>query len=108
MVSVRQRAVRRSQIEILIQILDSASGSDISKTLLAQRSGLNFRRFGKYFALLEKHGLIECLKLDGVITLTYKTSEKGLAAQRMLMEFQELILETPEAGDPVLGAPLVL
>ena len=85
-------AQRRGQIEILLEILGIASKGGTSKTSLAQRSGLSFRRFEKYLELLEAQGLLESCEVDGIVTSIYRTTEKGYAARKTLLEAQKLIL----------------
>lgn len=87
---VKQETIRRNQIEILVEIL-AASVGGLSKTSLARRSGLSFRRFEKYLALLEGNGLLECFKIDGMVTPIYRITGKGLVVEKMLVEVQKLV-----------------
>lgn len=98
--------VRRGQIELLVEILTIASTQDGSrgatKSRLASKSGLNFRRFEKYLRLLLQRGLLEIADqaAGGILASprVYRTTQRGERVLLILTEAEELIL-----GDKHLG-----
>ena len=62
--------MRRSRIDIIIDVLDAAQ-MGVNKTSVVYRTNLNFKLADKYLELLQKHKLVEN-KLD-----KYKTTDKG-------------------------------
>ena len=50
--------MRRSRIDIIIDVLDAAQ-MGVNKTSVVYRTNLNFKLADKYLELLQKHGLVE-------------------------------------------------
>lgn len=62
--------MRRSRIDIIIDILDVAL-MGVNKTSVVYKTNLNFKLADKYLELLQRHGLVENT-LD-----KFKTTDKG-------------------------------
>ena len=80
--------MRRSRIDIIIDIMDVAKGG-VNKTSIVYRANLNFRLANKYLGLLQKQGLIEN-RLD-----KYITTDKG---KKFLEQAKELTLQLEQTG----------
>jgi len=62
--------MRRSRIDIIIDVLDAAQ-MGVNKTSVVYKTNLNFKLADKYLGLLQKHGLVEN-RVD-----KYITTDKG-------------------------------
>ncbi len=62
--------MRRTRIDIIIDILDVAKGG-VNKTSIVYRTNLNFKLADKYLELLQKQGMVENNPNK------YKTTDKG-------------------------------
>jgi predicted transcriptional regulator len=88
------RRARRTQIEIIVAILEAALPG-ATKTTLVYRSNLNFTMVERYISILERKGLLSVGPPpdDNHNGGVYKTSEKGLEALATLRDAINLALE---------------
>ncbi len=75
---------RRGRIEIMMDILDEASGG-VNKTGIVYGANLNFNMAKRYLPLLMKRGLI--VRLDGEGGDVYEITERG---QEVLKNYKEI------------------
>jgi len=75
---------RRGKIEIMMDILDKASGG-VNKTGIVYGANLNFNMAERYLPLLMKRGLI--VRLDGERDVVYRVTERG---QEVLKNYREI------------------
>jgi predicted transcriptional regulator len=89
-----QRRTRRTQIEIIVAILEAAL-LGATKTALVYRSNLNFTLVERYIYLLETKGLLYAARApeDRHSGGLYKTSAKGLEALATLRDAISLAFE---------------
>jgi predicted transcriptional regulator len=106
MMTKRIPQARRTQIQILLEILKAASCENSSKTRLAGKSGLSFQRFEGYFSLLLEKDLLEPLECDDGPILVYRVTDRGHAAKAALAEAQRL-LGGPSDLEQLIVEPLL-
>ena len=79
---------RRGRIEIMMDILDEASGG-VNKTGIVYGANLNFNMVGRYLPLLMKRGLI--VRVDGEGGVVYKITERGREVLRNYKRVREFV-----------------
>jgi predicted transcriptional regulator len=79
---------KRSQEQILFEILKICNGRGVIITKIAGLSNLNFRSLPKYINLLVENDLIEVVSEDAIL---YKTTQKGIKALWHFEQLKELI-----------------
>jgi predicted transcriptional regulator len=84
---------KRSQIEIIAEILQAATGTGVTKTSLVYKSNLNFTLIQKYIALLTDKGLLEVVQAGPV--LLYRTTDKGAEALKLIIAAESVVLGRP-------------
>ena len=73
---------RRTQLEIVAQLLGIASQGGATKTSLVYKANLNFKLAQRYLDELESKGMI--VRRDGGLGTTYVCTERGLEALRSI------------------------
>ena len=79
---------RRGKIEIMMDILDKASGG-VNKTRIVYGANLNFDMAGRYLPLLMKRGLI--LRFNGEKGVEYRITERGRGVLRNYKQIREFV-----------------
>ena len=79
---------RRGRIEIMMDILDKASGG-VNKTGIVYGANLNFDMAGRYLPLLMKRGLI--LRFNGEKGVVYRITERGRGVLRNYKQIREFV-----------------
>jgi predicted transcriptional regulator len=77
----------RNRTEIIARILETASGSGITKTKIMYNSLLSYPQLKEYLSLVLEKGLIEYQEEKR----TYKTTYKGMRFLEIYNELNELI-----------------
>jgi predicted transcriptional regulator len=81
---------RRSQVDIIIEILAVASREGATKTALVYKSNLNFTLVQKYVDLLQRRGFLDkVLTFDG--GATYRTTAGGAEALKTLRRAMNML-----------------
>ncbi len=80
---------RRGTIEIIIEILEYASGKGATKTALVYKCNLNFIRIKRYLELLTKKGLIE--RIDHQPVSLYRITKTGEELLKILRDAKNRI-----------------
>ena len=73
---------RRSQLEIVAELLRIASQGGATKTALVYKANLNFKLVQRYLDYLESKGMI--VHSDGEPGIVYYSTEKGREALRTI------------------------
>ncbi len=79
---------RRGRIEILMDILDKASGG-VNKTGIVYGANLNFNMAERYLPLLIKRGLM--VRLDGEKGVVFRVTEKGRGVLKSYRVVKEVV-----------------
>lgn len=79
--------MRRSRLDIIIEILDVARG-EVNKTKIVYKANLNFKLADKYLDLLMKQGLVEN-HLD-----KFKTTDKGKIFLQKAKEITQQLIDS--------------
>ncbi|MEW6603503.1 MAG: winged helix-turn-helix domain-containing protein [Thermoproteota archaeon] len=98
----------RSRTDIIAEILKSANGRQVTKTRMLYSTFLSHAQLKGYIAVMIQNGLLEYQKL----TVTYRTTEKGIRFLDLYEKMEEIAAETelpylkqltnnPTAGDRV-------
>ena len=82
------RTKKRSQEQILFEILKICNGRSVIITKIAGLSNLNFRSLPKHINLLVENDLLEVVREDALL---YKTTQKGVKALWHFEQLKELI-----------------
>jgi predicted transcriptional regulator len=83
---------RRTQVDIIIEILAAASKEGATKTALVYKSNLNFTLVQKYVDLLQRRGFLDKVPAcDGCAT--YKTTAGGAEALKALRSAMNMLFE---------------
>jgi predicted transcriptional regulator len=81
---------RRTQVDIIIEILAVASKEGATKTALVYKSNLNFTLVQKYVDLLQRRRFLDKVRtLDG--GATYKTTAGGAEALKALRSAMKML-----------------
>ena len=82
---------RRTQLEIVEQLLGIASQDGATKTSLVYKANLNFKLAQKYIDELESKGMI--VRREGGVGTTYACTERGREALRNISQTLNLLSE---------------
>jgi predicted transcriptional regulator len=77
----------RNKTDIVIQILEIANGSGVTKFKISSRGFLNYEKLGRYLTMLIESGL---LKYDAIMC-TFKTTEKGLVVVQAYNQMSQIL-----------------
>lgn len=91
--SIQMVTMRRSRVDIIIDILEVAK-EGANKTTIVYKTNLNFKLADKFLNLLQKHSLLENKLDNDMITKKYITTEKGKIFLKKTKDIT-LYLETP-------------
>ena len=76
----------RSRTDIVVQILDTASGDGVSKTKIMYKAYLSYAQLKEYLSVLEANGLLEQDEAEKL----YKITEKGRKFMKVYDQMHEL------------------
>jgi len=76
----------RSRTDIVVQILDTASGDGVSKTKIMYKAYLSYAQLKEYLSVLEANGLLEQDEAEKL----YKITEKGMEFMKVYNQMHEL------------------
>lgn len=76
----------RSRTDIVVQILDTASGDGVSKTKIMYKAYLSYAQLKEYLSVLEANGLLEQDEAERL----YKITEKGMKFMKAYNQMHEL------------------
>ncbi len=84
---------KRSHIEIIVELLDIASGRRVTKTVLMNRTNVKFPLADSYLEFMERKGMIE--RADATTEAIYSTTRNGAEALSSLRNALDAIKELP-------------
>ena len=88
---IKNRDRRRTNVEIVVKILESANGQILPSKLI-MKANLNTRRMQRYSDMLVKDGLLskKTVSLNGQRRILFVTSEEGLEYLSVLKGIKEI------------------